>query len=150
MSAAKMGDLNPAKQPGVGAKISASHIASGRFYGPNHPNFKGEWITRPAKGKPRAWRWITPEEMIEFETTQHYVQRARYVWNRAHPDDPLKPGEFIHHLNDDALDDRAENFEKLSSSEHTRLHMKGKPWSPERRARGWTAKRRATFEATGR
>lgn len=34
----------------------------------------------------------------------------------------LKPGEVVHHINGDTLDDRPENLQLMNSNEHSRLH----------------------------
>jgi hypothetical protein len=34
---------------------------------------------------------------------------------------------FVHHINGDTMDDRLENFQLLTNSEHALLHMKAKP-----------------------
>ncbi len=52
------------------------------------------------------------------------LPRAYVVWNKYNPNDPIKPGEVIHHKNEDKLDDRIENLQKLPDSEHRRLHGK--------------------------
>lgn len=51
------------------------------------------------------------------------VLRARYVWDQTHPDDPVLPGEVIHHINHDPTDDRPENLMKLRGhSQHAKEH----------------------------
>ena len=43
---------------------------------------------------------------------------------------PLQRGELVHHLNHDRLDNRPENLEVMSSTEHNQLHCgKGDRWS---------------------
>lgn len=52
-----------------------------------------------------------------------YILRYHLVWNLAHPDDPVLPGEVVHHRNEDCTDDRIDNLEKQSGqSEHWQLH----------------------------
>jgi hypothetical protein len=52
------------------------------------------------------------------------VMRYHAVWNAAHPDDPVKPGEAIHHIDGDVENDVIENLQKMSQSEHKTLHSR--------------------------
>lgn len=68
-----------------------------------------------------------PERHWPFETGQRaggsvYVTRATAMWNAAHPDDPVRRGEEIHHLDEDSSNDRLDNFLKLTRSAHCQLH----------------------------
>jgi hypothetical protein len=40
------------------------------------------------------------------------LPRSHLVWNRAHPDDLVQPGEQVRHVNRVRDDDRIENLEK--------------------------------------
>lgn len=51
-----------------------------------------------------------------------YMQRSHWVWNQAHPDDPVQPGEHIHHIDHDKTNDDIANLQKLSATEHAELH----------------------------
>lgn len=60
--------------------------------------------------------WVSPLDDAE----RHYptsrdgsIVRSHLTWNRAHPDDVVKPGELIHHKNRNRADDRIENLQKL-------------------------------------
>ena len=61
-----------------------------------------------------------------------YKGSARYtshlIWNMHYPNDPVLPGEIVHHDNRDKLDDRIENYKKMTKTEHALLHQ------PERTA----------------
>lgn len=46
----------------------------------------------------------------------------RLVWASAHPYDKPLGTDVIHHRNGDKLDNRLANLERLTRSEHTRLH----------------------------
>lgn len=51
-----------------------------------------------------------------------YIQRSHHVWNQAHPDDPVLPGEEVHHIDLDKQNDDPGNLKKLPKPEHHRLH----------------------------
>jgi endogenous inhibitor of DNA gyrase (YacG/DUF329 family) len=88
--------------------------------GTEHHNFKGGQFT----GDGRFQVWLPPEERAKHPTgsARGYILRYHLVWNEAHPDDPVLPGQIIHHLNDDSTDDRIENLAKMTQSEHARAH----------------------------
>lgn len=52
------------------------------------------------------------------------IQRSHLVWNEAHPDDPVQPGEHVHHLNHVRDDDRIENLQKMKAGEHEAMHRR--------------------------
>lgn len=51
------------------------------------------------------------------------------IWNTAFPEDKISPGDgfVIHHKNEIPKDNETTNLQKMSFSEHSRLHRKGKP-----------------------
>lgn len=51
-----------------------------------------------------------------------YMQRSHWVWNQHHPDDPVQPGEHIHHIDRDKLNDEISNLQKLTATEHEKMH----------------------------
>lgn len=130
MQSKRMTENNPGKRPEVAAKISAAHKASGRFVGERHPNYKsGEWTRSDGRVMVRV-------------ATGVYRLRYRVVWDETHPDDPLLPGEIIHHINHVPSDDRPENLMKMRQGAHAREHDFGHHPGA---ARGWdsvNAKRR--------
>lgn len=74
--------------------------------GAAHPNYKGGW--RDEFGYIHIGKKL----------------RSHIVWNAAHPDDPILPGQVIHHRNEIKDDDRPENLEKLpSQSVHAAMHF---------------------------
>jgi HNH endonuclease len=89
------------------------------------PQNKGGWIQRDRFGGER-WRVPIPHSERHLHPTidKHgYIARSHLVWNQTHPDEPVLPGELIHHMNHDSLDDRPENLMKLSSqSLHAQHH----------------------------
>lgn len=53
-----------------------------------------------------------------------YMQRSHWVWNQHHPDDPVQPGEHIHHIDHNKLNDDISNLRKLSATEHAEMHAR--------------------------
>lgn len=43
----------------------------------------------------------------------------------------LKSGEVVHHINGDKRDNRLDNLQVMTLSEHSRIHRMGKPLPPE-------------------
>ena len=50
------------------------------------------------------------------------VREHVLVWEQAHPKELIKPSEVIHHKNGNKADNRLENLEKMTRTEH-RFHM---------------------------
>lgn len=48
--------------------------------------------------------------------------RSHYMWNLHHPDDPVMPGEHVHHIDHDSLNDHPDNLAKFAASDHARHH----------------------------
>lgn len=72
------------------------------------------YIGRNEEGKPR------------------YMQRSHWVWNQHHPDDPVRPGDHVHHVDRDHTNDAPDNLVKMPGSDHSRFH--NRDHSPEQRA----------------
>lgn len=70
-----------------------------------------------------------------------YMHRSHWVWNQNHPDDPVRPGEHVHHVDGNKLNDDPSNLQKLSAVEHLSLHSK--ELSPEQRSQWMRAYHRA-------
>lgn len=49
---------------------------------------------------------------------------SRWLWDNKYPHDRLRRGEEIHHKDFDALNDRIENYEKMTKEEHIELHRR--------------------------
>ena len=116
------------KAPGRMTKEIKERIGKG-FPGPIRPNFKGGWKTRGGKRGSQEYffTWVPHNERYRHPTVNKrgYIHRSHYVWNNAHPGDPVQSGQVIHHLNGRGLDDRLENLEKVSNqSEHMNHHAR--------------------------
>ena len=56
------------------------------------------------------------------------VLEHRAVWERAHG--PIPPRHDVHHINGDRADNRLDNLELMSHSDHVRLHSTNRPSTP--------------------
>lgn len=74
--------------------------------GSNHPNYKGGWIHN-------GYRCI--------KSGGKYVKEHRLIMEKF-LDRKLNENETIHHINHDRTDNRLENLEVLSRSDHSHLH----------------------------
>ena len=87
-----------------------------------------------------AWKGglhISPKGYVYVRDPSHpnamksgYVKRATAVVSAA-IGRPLTKNEMAHHINGDKLDDRLENLQLLTHSEHMRLHKTGSIDRPE-------------------
>jgi len=93
----------------------------------NNPNWKnGQWLNKGSKGTIYMRVWIPPEQRHLFPTCKKgYVPRSHVIWNQFHPNDLIKLGEIIHHIDGNSLNDIPENLQKYSSqSIHWHNHSK--------------------------
>lgn len=51
-----------------------------------------------------------------------HIRKAHVVWNKAHPNDPIKKGEVIHHVDENKKNDDPLNLEKRRDAKHRSLH----------------------------
>ena len=99
-----------------------------RLRGPNSPSWKGG--IHQARGYVSLI--LSPEEARKYPTARRNgtanswtIRRSHLVWNENHPQNPVLPGEHVHHINGIRDDDRPENLLRMDSSEHLRM-PKGK------------------------
>lgn len=107
---------------------------SAAFRAENNPNWGGgQWVSNEDRifvRIPEAERYLHPTMRKDG-----YIQRYQYVWNTAHPNDPVMPGEIVHHRDEDKQNDDLSNLEKITQSEHARRHGLGRRHTPEARER---------------
>ena len=135
--------VHTAEKPPVYCSRACANRAPGRMTpevrkkiaraGADHPNFKGGYWNSSKRSTRRYYmQWVPTEERPKHPTvtSRGYVHRSHFVWNTAHPNDPVIPGQLIHHINEDSEDDRLENLEKMASQvAHARHHF-SKPRKP--------------------
>lgn len=105
---------NPMWKNGVAKKVQESRKNNGTYYfGENHPNWKrGYWFQQGYK---------VIENLIETngkKVSEHRKIMQDYLGRK------LLSNEVVHHKNENRSDNRIENLELLTSSEHSKLHWK--------------------------
>ena len=60
-------------------------------------------------------------------TTHPYILLSHDIWNYYNPNDRIEynNGQVIHHINENKLDDKIENLQKMTRGAHISLHHKG-------------------------
>lgn len=86
--------------------------------GPGNPNWNGGEYTAE-DGYVYLWR---PDHPLANE--RGYVMRATVVWEEAHGNQPFPEGMAPHHKNGVRNDDRPDNIEPKTRSEHAKEHIK--------------------------
>lgn len=79
------------------------------------PHKIGDIVTWSKRGIKRKYI-----KVMEGKKTENFVQYSR--WLIENSGRKLNKGEVVHHINGDFLDDRLENLEVLTVSEHARKH----------------------------
>lgn len=51
------------------------------------------------------------------------IPRSHYAWNINHPEDPVLPGEIIHHIDHDCQNDNISNLQKYKDEVHRKAEM---------------------------
>lgn len=108
-----------------GKPWSASHrqVLSEKALGGNHAmDRNGHW---------HGGRYIKPDGYVEIRVNGKGKLEHRHVMEQI-LGRPLKRNELVHHINQDRTDNRPENLELMSASEHMRHHN---PHGPQRRVR---------------
>jgi hypothetical protein len=59
----------------------------------------------------------------DSEGKLRYIQRSHAIWNETHPDDPVLDGEEVHHKDRNPGNDAIENLQKMTVSDHHRMHI---------------------------
>jgi hypothetical protein len=81
-----------------------------------------DWVTILSNGSVFVVKTSrgTERSMITHDGQQYSLSRV--IWNASHPEDIIKPGEVIHHIDEDPLNDDISNLQKITFGEHKRLH----------------------------
>ena len=106
-----LGDQNPMRRPEVRAKLSRARKGKSNPWvgcGEKHPSWKGGRI-------------VDRYGYVRLRINGEYVAEHRYVVEK-HIGRALTEDEIIHHKNGAKGDNRIENLEILSQSEHCRIH----------------------------
>lgn len=112
--------------PEIRKKISETARAD------RNPNWAGgSWVSNEGRVFVRV-----PEDERHLHPTirkDGYIQRYQYVWNTAHPEDPVQAGDVIHHRDEDKTNDDLSNLEKTTQSVHAANHGRGRRHTEESR-----------------
>lgn len=70
----------------------------------------------PTKG-PRKFRY-------KITVNGKRIPRSHYIWNLNHPEDPVLPGEIVHHKDHNCQNDNISNLQKRTDAEHRSAEMR--------------------------
>ncbi len=88
-----------------------------------------KWITGKTKFK-KPCRILDGVKFIRLNngyyiSTVGRILLSHAVWNQHYPQDTIKKGDAIHHINGIIDDDRVENYLKMTRNGHSSYHQKG-------------------------
>lgn len=111
--------------PGHGRRLYAARLSEKYRNDPStHPSFLPVGTRRKHDTGGRLFYWVVKISPTKWEY-EHRVVLAEKIGR------DLLPGEDVHHINELTLDNRPENLELKSHSDHSRYHAKLAPgrWS---------------------
>jgi hypothetical protein len=79
------------------------------------PNWKSKQAGGEKPGRKRVY-------VGRVDGKPKYIARAHCVWNQAHPDDPVLPGDEVHHIDHNKQNDAPENLMKMNGKDHAIFH----------------------------
>ena len=109
-------DMDLRTYEGYLRRFKLGHNRRGLSNGPNHPLWKGgEYID--VEGYKRIYEPQHPHATARGYVKEHIKVIVEMLGR------PLKKGEQVHHINRNRLDNRIENLQLVTISEHMRIHM---------------------------
>jgi hypothetical protein len=99
-----------------------------RMGGKDNPSYLPIGTRRMYAPSTRPWRYWR----VKVADPDVWKLEHRYVMEQ-HIGRPLQTKEHVHHLNHNTLDNRIENLELLSASDHAKIHSAKRPPPPGRK-----------------
>lgn len=106
----------------VGCRIS---YYAEKHEGKNGPNWRGGSFV--SAGYRYVYRKTHPNSTKEGYVKEHRVVAEKYLGRF------LKKDEVVHHMNKDTLDNRIDNLEVMTQSNHMKMHVQG--WNRDEKGR---------------